>query len=104
MSYPPVLPVAESDNLACLCPSCLAKRVNSKLNDIYQDYTTDDLVRLAKPYAANTPLIEGIDYTQENGYMVLSAWYLLKRGKCCGNGCRHCPYGHASTNNANNVG
>ncbi|MDD1781913.1 DUF5522 domain-containing protein [Enterovibrio sp. ZSDZ35] len=104
MSYPPVLSVPASDNLACLCPTCLAKRVNSKLDDIYQEYTTEDLVRLAKPYAANTQLIENIDYTKENGYMVLSAWYLLKRGKCCGNGCRHCPYGNASTNNANNVG
>ena len=36
--------------------------------------------------------VEGIDYYFENGFMVLTAQFLLKRGYCCGNGCRHCPY------------
>ena len=26
------------------------------------------------------------------GYKVFTAAYLLKRGNCCGSGCRHCPY------------
>eukprot|EP00929_Paragymnodinium_shiwhaense_P070475 TRINITY_DN35686_c0_g1_i7.p1 TRINITY_DN35686_c0_g1~~TRINITY_DN35686_c0_g1_i7.p1 ORF type:complete len:1087 (-),score=152.60 TRINITY_DN35686_c0_g1_i7:56-3316(-) len=29
------------------------------------------------------------------GYMVFTATYLRKR-PCCGNGCRHCPYGHVN--------
>lgn len=37
-------------------------------------------------------LIEGEDYYFENGLMVLTSRFLLKRGYCCGNGCRHCPY------------
>ncbi|MBP1652551.1 MAG: hypothetical protein H6Q26_2708 [Bacteroidetes bacterium] len=38
-------------------------------------------------------LKEGIDfYYNEDGYVVLTAAFLLKRGYCCGNGCRHCPY------------
>jgi RAB protein geranylgeranyltransferase component A len=37
-------------------------------------------------------LIEGIDYFFEAGLMVLTAPYLLKRGYCCQNGCRNCPY------------
>ncbi|MDQ3800657.1 MAG: DUF5522 domain-containing protein [Acidobacteriota bacterium] len=37
-------------------------------------------------------LIEGVDYYFENGLMVLTAHFLLKRGYCCGNCCRHCPY------------
>jgi ATP-binding cassette subfamily B (MDR/TAP) protein 1 len=28
------------------------------------------------------------------GYQVLTASALKKQGKCCGNSCRHCPYGH----------
>lgn len=28
----------------------------------------------------------------ESGLMVLTARYLLRRGYCCGTGCRHCPY------------
>lgn len=31
-------------------------------------------------------------YIDENGNLVFTAAYLLKRGYCCGNGCRHCPY------------
>lgn len=37
-------------------------------------------------------LTEGIDYYFENGLMVLTKHFLLKRGFCCGNNCRHCPY------------
>ena len=38
-------------------------------------------------------LVEGIDYYQENGFVVFTANYLLKRGFCCRSACRHCPYG-----------
>jgi hypothetical protein len=31
-------------------------------------------------------------YYNEDGNMVLTAHYLLNRGYCCGNGCRHCPF------------
>ena len=33
------------------------------------------------------------------GYQVLTSDALLKQGKCCGNSCRHCPYGHINVNN-----
>ena len=32
------------------------------------------------------------DYYLENGLLVYTAAYHLKRGSCCGSGCRHCPY------------
>ena len=38
-------------------------------------------------------LKEGEDYYFENGLMVLTARYLLRRGYCCEQGCRNCPYG-----------
>ncbi|MCC9166403.1 DUF5522 domain-containing protein [Pontibacter sp. XAAS-A31] len=39
-------------------------------------------------------LTEGEDYyLNEQGLMVFTAKYHLKRGYCCQNGCRHCPYG-----------
>jgi len=37
-------------------------------------------------------LVEGRDYYLEKGYWVFTELYLRKRGKCCGSGCRHCPY------------
>ncbi|SIT90098.1 DUF5522 domain-containing protein [Pontibacter indicus] len=38
-------------------------------------------------------LKEGEDFYFERGLMVLTAKYLLKRGYCCRNACRNCPYG-----------
>jgi hypothetical protein len=38
-------------------------------------------------------LKEGIDYTfNENGLLVFTKEYHLKRGYCCGSGCKNCPY------------
>ena len=36
--------------------------------------------------------VEGEDFYFEEGLMVLTESYLRRRGYCCGNGCRHCPY------------
>lgn len=30
----------------------------------------------------------------QSGYQVLTSDALRRQGKCCGNSCRHCPYGH----------
>jgi hypothetical protein len=32
------------------------------------------------------------NYYLENGFIVFTAAYHLKRGYCCNSGCRHCPY------------
>ena len=36
--------------------------------------------------------VEGEDYVVEAGRWVFTRTYHLKRGYCCGSGCRHCPY------------
>lgn len=36
--------------------------------------------------------VEGVDYYFENGLMILTARFLLKRGYCCRNDCRNCPF------------
>ncbi|MCH6234883.1 DUF5522 domain-containing protein [Cognataquiflexum rubidum] len=46
-----------------------------------------------KKPAAPMKLIPGDYYTNEKGLMVFTAQYHLRRGYCCGSGCRHCPYG-----------
>ena len=33
------------------------------------------------------------DFYWEDGKMVFTEQYHLKRGSCCDSGCRHCPYG-----------
>jgi len=42
-------------------------------------------------------LEEGDYYFTEEGWLVFTEQYHLKRGTCCGSGCRHCPYGHEVT-------
>jgi hypothetical protein len=37
--------------------------------------------------------VEGIDFTMnKDGYRVMTEFYLVKRGYCCSNGCKNCPY------------
>lgn len=43
-------------------------------------------------YRFNSQLKENEDFYLENGFRVMTKSYLIKRGYCCGNGCRHCPY------------
>jgi hypothetical protein len=38
-------------------------------------------------------LTEGLDYyIRDDGRLVFTEHFLLKRGFCCGNGCLHCPF------------
>lgn len=44
-------------------------------------------------------MIEGVDYYfNEQGLMVFTTAYHLKRGKCCKNKCLHCPWNFGKTN------
>jgi len=37
--------------------------------------------------------IEGVDYVMSTqGYRIMTEFYLVKRGYCCSNGCKNCPY------------
>ena len=48
-------------------------------------------------------LKEGEDYYyNENGLFVFTAAYHLKRGYCCDNNCKHCPYRASTTLRAHN--
>ena len=39
-------------------------------------------------------------YTNAEGYRVFTEKYHLKRGYCCKNGCKHCPYGYDKNTDA----
>jgi hypothetical protein len=42
-------------------------------------------------------LIIGRDfYVDPDGRYVFTEAYLRAQGRCCGNGCRHCPYDHVN--------
>jgi hypothetical protein len=45
-------------------------------------------------------LVENEDYYLDHGLMVLTARYHLRRGYCCEQGCRHCPYTKEAKDNS----
>ena len=53
-----------------------------------------DFLYSGKKKSNNMPTMEEGDfYFNEQGLMVFTEQYHLKRGYCCQNGCKHCPYG-----------
>jgi Family of unknown function (DUF5522) len=54
--------------------------------------------------STSSPALTDEDYYFENGLMVFTAAYHLKRGSCCGSGCRHCPYQDKNTAGAEDTG
>ena len=47
------------------------------------------------------PTLEPDDfYLTKEGYKVFTEKYHLKRGYCCENSCRHCPYGYDKKTNS----
>lgn len=88
---PTVLPIEEVTS--CLCPSCLQERTKAAIQQYVEEVKLGIRKNEATKYVENTQkMAEGIDYYLENGLLVMSSWYHLKRGYCCGSGCRHCPY------------
>lgn len=76
----------------CYCPDCLARLAGESLSQQLQTLPLREALALASRYRTDSALLEHIDYTLDAGNLVFSRWYHLKRGSCCGNGCRHCPY------------
>jgi len=60
--------------------------------------TVEDLQRMRDemPEAPNPPTLAPEDfYFDQDGLMVFTREYHLKRGFCCESGCRHCPWGYS---------
>ena len=78
---------------ACLCRPCLETiaRISREL-----DGTGEILAEVRRVILTNrlghTTHPEPDYYLDDHGNTVFTAAYHLKRGTCCQNGCRHCPY------------
>ena len=70
MSHGIVSTIVEGQD--CLCEACLTSAINE--NSVEWNDSEES------------------DFYIENGFYVFTRSYHLKRGSCCGNGCRHCPY------------
>ena len=44
------------------------------------------------------PKLQPEDFYWEKGKLVMSEAYHIKRGSCCGNDCKHCPYSEIPNN------
>ena len=67
---------------------------SGKLSDAMkneEDVDTDG-AEVKSQVPAEPALVDGLDYYIESGLMVFTAHFLRRRGYCCNNGCRHCPY------------
>ena len=65
---------AEFRNKACLCRTCVAGFHEKRADNPPQT------------------LLPGDFYFDPGGMIVFTEAYHLRRGYCCGSGCRHCPY------------
>lgn len=89
--FPPIF--NPSDIIDCLCPSCFKKACLVKIDEYVATISPETaLTNKAGALPKTTNLVEDIDYYIEEGNYVFKAWYHLKRGYCCKNACRHCPY------------
>lgn len=89
IELPHILPVSTSST--CLCKACLIKAIRQYIES-QSNTKIQSQLKLAAPYRHSRSFIEGLDYDLEDGLMIMTRWAHLKRGKCCGNGCRHCPF------------
>ena len=69
----------------CFCQSCL-EAIAAK-----PEITWHELVARDHATAPSLAIFDGDTY-QEGATIVFTAQFHLRRGYCCGNGCRHCPY------------
>jgi hypothetical protein len=81
---------ADHFEATCLCRSCLETlaRLSHELDD-----PSAVLSKIQELIESSSRAAKEEDcYLDENGNVVFTATYHLKRGTCCGNGCRHCPF------------
>ena len=77
----------------CLCQDCLRSEIRESIDQFVEDFKNGRCENIAPDYSnQDVSMLEGFDFYTENGKYVFTSWYHLKRGSCCGNGCRHCPY------------
>jgi len=76
----------------CLCENCLSQTIQEKLINLINTSSQQELIAIAHQYRTDKKLIVGIDYLIEDNNWIFTQWHHLKRGSCCGNNCKNCPY------------
>lgn len=89
-AYPAIMDIDFQQD--CLCENCLSKAIQGKIIEFIKISSQQEAIAAAHKYRGDDNLIQGIDYLNENNKIVFTKWYHLKRGSCCGNACKNCPY------------
>lgn len=90
LALPAMLP--PSSTASCLCPGCLPRRLGILIEKQLDQLDHEQALELARHERRRHAPVEHLDYTMEEGKLVFTRWYLLKRSRCCGEQCRNCPY------------
>lgn len=95
---------------------CFNKKIKSILNYYYSDYRhhnyrsiieysitsssrkTSSIMEIEECHKKACDAKENLYIDPITGLYVMTEYNLNNRGICCGNGCRHCPYGHFHVN------
>ena len=83
--------LADLPEVRCLCSSCLEGIAENP------EITWTELAARGRELPP-TPALDAGDYYREGETIVFTEQYHLRRGYCCGSGCRHCPFGRALSN------
>ncbi len=82
------------NNANFYCSSCLKKHVRLQIEKEIDALSYDDIKGKNKfnniDFARE--LIDGIDYDTIGEKIIFSRFYLVRRGYCCHNKCKNCPY------------
>lgn len=89
MKLPTLMPLNTQKD--CECPNCLSLSISRKLQLYISENKLNDVLQFAEKYKDRS-IHEHIDYNIEKENYVFTEWYHLKRGNCCDNGCRKCPF------------
>jgi len=89
-AYPAIMSLDAQQE--CLCESCLSQAIQEKITKLINTSSQQDIIAMASQYRSDEKLLSGIDYLIEDNNWVFTQWYHLKRGYCCGNACKNCPY------------
>jgi hypothetical protein len=86
----PHVPLVAGKNQDCFCPKCLREAIRTL--ECTDSSAAGVFPTVIEAGLSPNLLVEGEDYYLEGEALVFTALYHRRRGYCCENDCRHCPY------------
>jgi len=90
----PLLEVVERAK-SCLCEVCLERLMAEKFNQKEIELSAEDRLKvmaMGEPSYLRKNLDYQVNFLDGRELYEFTSWYLLRRGSCCYNDCKNCPY------------